>query len=68
MKIYLNDREIEFASEAEPTVAKLAELHDIKPQGTAIAVNNKVVRKQFWGTTLLASGDKVSVVKIAFGG
>lgn len=68
MKIYINNSEYDFAAEAEPTVAKLVEMERIPEQGTAITVNNKVVRKQFWPTTILAPGDKLTVVNIAFGG
>lgn len=68
MKIYLNDKIIEFACEAEPTVSRLAEQENIGLRGVALALNDKVVRKNMWDTTLLKEGDKVTVVKIAFGG
>ncbi len=68
MKIYLNDKEIEFMGYAEPTVESLVRQEEINPQGTAIAVNDRIVRKTSWASTLLNPGDKVTVVKIAFGG
>lgn len=50
------------------TVAQLAEQENIEPKGAAIAINGKIVRKAVWESTLLNEGDKVTAVKIAFGG
>lgn len=50
------------------TVADLANWKGIKPQGTAIAINDKIVRKENWCNTCLKDFDRVTVISAAFGG
>lgn len=50
------------------TVADLAEWKDIRRAGTAIAVNDKIVRKDMWKNAHLSSLDRVTVISAAFGG
>lgn len=50
------------------TLGQLAARENIGLKGTAIAVNGKLVRKTVWDSTLLNEGDRLTVIKIAFGG
>lgn len=67
MKIYINDIEKNFPNPAL-TLAELMKLENPETRGIAVAINNKVVRKTTWDTTLLTEGDRLTVIKIAFGG
>lgn len=67
MKIYINDIERHFPNPAL-TLAELVRLENMETRGIAVAVNNKVVRKAVWDATLLSEGDRLTVIKIAFGG
>lgn len=50
------------------TVAALAAMQNLGASGSAIAVNDKVIRRADWETTLLKLGDKVLIIKAAYGG
>lgn len=67
MKIYFNDELITLPSEYM-TVENLAEWKNIPQEGSAIAVNNKLIRKQNWSTVNLSDNDMVTVISAAFGG
>ncbi len=50
------------------SVEDLAEWKGIKKQGTAIAVNDMIVKKDDWELTKLHELDRVTVISAAFGG
>lgn len=50
------------------SVENLVEWKGIKKQGTAIAVNDIIVRKNDWELTKLHELDRVTIISAAFGG
>lgn len=50
------------------SVEDLAEWKGIKKQGTAIAVNDIIVKKDGWKLTKLNEFDRVTVISASFGG
>lgn len=50
------------------TVADLVQWKGIRPQATAIAVNDKIVRKELWSIHRFNDLDRVTVISAAFGG
>lgn len=50
------------------TVEDLVEWKGIKQNGTAIALNDKIIRKDSWNLTRLSDLDRVTVISAAFGG
>lgn len=50
------------------TVEDLVEWKGIKPSGTAVAVNDKIIRKELWNLTKLSDLDRVTIISAAFGG
>jgi sulfur carrier protein len=50
------------------TVADVAAANGVGATGSAIAVNNKLVRRADWAQTMLADGDDVVIIKAAYGG
>ena len=55
------DIEALFRAEAEETGLD-------SPQGIAIALNGRVVRRRDWGATRLGEGDRVEIVRAMQGG
>ena len=50
------------------TVADLAVLKHIPQQGSAIAINDKLIKKDQWSVKTLNELDRVTVISAAFGG
>ena len=67
MKLIVNQKEISIGSQ-HITLAELVEQIQLPPVGIAIAVNNKVVRKADWGSTVLRDGDCLTVITAVCGG
>lgn len=66
MKIFVNSQEYELACPVP--VSELASMLELPEGGVAVAVNNKIVRRDEWNTFLLKENDKVIVIKAACGG
>ncbi len=66
MKIYVNQQPIEV--DDETTVKALLKAQQIAPDGTAVAVNNKLVPKGEWESHRLNNEDKLIVIRATFGG
>lgn len=67
MKILLNNIITPLPSDYM-TIAEFITWKGIKPQGTAIAINDKIVRKDLWESTTFQDLDRVTVISAAFGG
>lgn len=67
MEITVNN-ELKKLPEETRTVADLANLLKVKPQGTALAVNGALVMKSKWGTHKLQPHDNVMIITAAYGG
>lgn len=67
MRIYFNNQIIELPNDYM-TLGELLEYKQVKPEGIAVALNNKIVRKDKWNLTDLKYDDSVTVITAAFGG
>ncbi len=67
MKITLNNRIIELPQYGM-NIVELLKSQQIPTQATAIAVNQKIVRRDNWEITHLKENDSVTVISAAFGG
>lgn len=67
MTIILNNLPQKLPSELM-TVAEFVEWKLIKPQGTAIAINDRIVARVKWEQTRFNHMDRVTVISAAFGG
>ncbi|MDE6697127.1 MAG: sulfur carrier protein ThiS [Muribaculaceae bacterium] len=67
MKIYVNQKEFHMDSDRLTVAELLNEIQSHKP-GVAVAVNDKVVRKVDWESTLIAEGDYITVITAVCGG
>jgi sulfur carrier protein len=66
MNVKINGVATEVADGA--SVAEVAAANGVGATGSAIAVNDKLVRRTDWEQTMLADGDDVVIIKAAYGG
>ena len=66
MKIYINQKEIEVQDNI--SVKELLDMQQIAIEGTAIAIDNKLVPKTEWNDRILTDGNKITIIRATFGG
>lgn len=66
MKVYINQNETEVPEGI--TVKEWLDRQQITAEGTAIAIDNKLVPKSEWNDRTLAEGDKITLIRATFGG
>ena len=66
MKVYINQNETEVPEGI--TVKELLDRQQIAAEGTAIAIDSKLVPKSEWSNRTLADGDKITLIRATFGG
>lgn len=65
MTLIINNQEV--VTEVT-TVAALAHELDLPVHGVAIAVNNCVIRHEQWENNPIKDGDRITIIKAAYGG
>ena len=65
MKIYINQKEIEVQDNI--SVKELLDMQQIAIEGTAIAIDNKLVPKNEWNDRILTDGNKITIIRATFG-
>lgn len=66
MEVFVNRKPV--AVESGTSLAELLDRLGIAPDGTAAAVDNKVVPRDMWRQTILAEGAKITVIRAVCGG
>lgn len=66
MKIYINQKEIE--TQDSISIKELLDMQQISIEGTAIAIDNKLVPKNEWNDRTLTEGNKITIIRATFGG
>lgn len=66
MKIYINQKEIEVQDNI--SVKELLDMQQIAIEGTAIAIDNKLVPKNEWNDRIITDGNKITIIRATFGG
>lgn len=66
MKIYINQKEIEVQDNI--SVKELLDMQQLAIEGTAIAIDNKLVPKNEWNDRILTDGNKITIIRATFGG
>lgn len=66
MKIYINQKEIE--AQDSISIKELLDMQQISIEGTAIAIDNKLVPKNEWNDRILTEGNKITIIQATFGG
>lgn len=67
MNVFFNNIPTELPATCK-TLEDLAFLKQIPRQGSAIAVNDTLIKHDKWGSILLKENDQVVVITAAFGG
>ncbi|MDD4209904.1 MAG: sulfur carrier protein ThiS [Bacteroidales bacterium] len=67
MNIFVNDNPL-FIEEGATMLSALKVLKREDDKKMAVALNNKVISKSVWDTTVLHEGDKIVIIKAAYGG
>lgn len=67
MKIKLNNETIELQHN-HFSIKELLELKNIRPNGTALAINGKLIKQGQWDSIQLKENDDIIVISAAFGG
>ena len=65
MKIYINQKEIE--TQDSISIKELLDMQQISIEGTAIAIDNKLVPKNEWNDRILTEGNKITIILATFG-
>ncbi len=69
MKLWINGRQREFSElDAEPALARLVELLEMKPDRIAIERNGEIVPRAIWSELALYDADKLEIVQFVGGG
>ena len=66
MKIYNKQKEIEVQDSI--SVKEILDMQQIAIEGTAIAIDNKLVPKNEWNDRILTDGNKITIIRATFGG
>ncbi|MCI0488065.1 MAG: sulfur carrier protein ThiS [Blastocatellia bacterium] len=66
MTVVINGEETVIANDL--AVSGLIDFLGLKPERLAIEVNNKIIRRSEWNSTLLSEGDKIEIVHFVGGG
>ncbi len=66
MEIKVNDKPTEIADGS--SLEQLLQMLEVKSRGTAVAVNDKIAKREHWASIMLQPGDSVLVISAAYGG
>lgn len=64
--VEVNEKRMEVTPDCSLT--ELLKVLEQSERGTAIAVNERIISRPLWENTTLKEGDKVIIIKAAFGG
>lgn len=62
------NNEVEALPKENMTVTTLIEWKKINPQGTAIAINNKLIKRNIWDSTIIKESDDITIITASYGG
>ena len=66
MNIYINQKEIEVQDSI--SVKELLDMQQIAIEGTAIAIDNKLVPQNEWNNRILTDGNNITLIRATIGG
>ena len=67
MRIILNNTPLNLPDDFM-TIEQLLQWKNINPAGTAVAINNKIIKKDIWDTVKFENNDSVTIISAAYGG
>ncbi len=67
MRITVNNQPVDL-SEEYLTLKEFLEIRGVKTERTAVALNNKIVKRDKWPLVNISDGDTIMLISAAFGG
>lgn len=67
MYIILNNEKIQLSSD-DMNITEILESRHIPLNGTAVAINDRLVVRSKWENTIPDEGDRITLISAAFGG
>ncbi len=68
MKLTLNNKTVELDNSSRPVLSELLASQGVPSRGIAVAINNRVVRRDAWAETPLNDGDSITLITAICGG
>ncbi len=66
MKVKVNNKDLEL--NGQNSLLQIAQTLELPDKGVAVAVNNRIVRREDWVTYTVQENDQIIVIKAACGG
>lgn len=66
MRVFLNKEELNF--DEQLNLIELLSHQNIKTEGIAVAINNRIVTRDLWPSTNIENEDKITVIQATYGG
>lgn len=66
MKVKVNNKDLEL--NGQNSLLQIAQTLELPDKGVAVAVNNRIVRREDWATYTVQENDQIIVIKAACGG
>lgn len=67
MNIKINNKTVSLPKD-DMSVKDVLQLMEIKSGGTAIAINDKLVKRDLWDSIKINDNDEITIITAAFGG
>lgn len=66
MKVKVNNKDLEL--NGQNSLLQIVQTLELPDKGVAVAVNNRIVRREDWATYTVQENDQIIVIKAACGG
>ncbi len=66
MKVFLNKQSYDIAENV--SLQQFIDTLGIDTRNTAVAINNRLIVRNLWGTTILHDEDNITIIVAAYGG
>ena len=67
MNIKINNKTVSLPKD-DMSVRDVLQLMEIKSGGTAVAINDKLVKRDLWDSIKINDNDEITIITAAFGG
>lgn len=68
MQVFINNEIHQFEQENLNLEIILQQINILDSKGIAIAINNKIISKTLWSSTLLQNNDRITLIRATQGG
>lgn len=68
MQVFINNKNNHFEQDNLNLETVLKKINILDSKGIAIAINNKIISKTLWSSTLLQNNDRITLIRATQGG